>query len=153
MNKLNYQLPDSILTLREGLAEYYQHNSGLLVEPSKLSKEEQKVLEAHDICHILFGCDTTPSSELLIETCSVFGTTLSWREYLIYIQHPIVRESVEQLGWWVLVKSVILSLPKIVQAIANSLRMNKKWSPFDYDRYLDKSLRDIRLEFGIKIIV
>lgn len=151
MKKLNYQNSNSQLTLAEGLAEYYLNNPELL-ELNKYSSDEQKVLQAHDTCHIVFGCDTTPSSELIVETWSIFGTTIPFREYLKYIQHPEVKATIKEIGWYRFTKETILTLPKIAQVVISCSMLNKKWPVFEYYEYLNMPLVEIREEFGIRLI-
>ena len=47
-----YQRQDSELTLKEGLAEYYEGHPGLF-RPSQLPKDSARFFRSHDIAHVV----------------------------------------------------------------------------------------------------
>ena len=151
MAKLNYQNPNSTLTLAEGLAEYYHHYPHI----SQLDHyvgTDRTLLEAHDICHIVFGCDNGHRGELMIDIWSLFGTTLTLNGYLRYLQHPIVKKIFQETNWWLLMKSLASSLPAAMTVLINCFRLKKKWNFFNYQEYLEQPLKEIRGEFGIQVV-
>src|SRR5262245_52459125 len=52
---LGYQEQDSSQTLREGLAEYYRANPGIVTRPANLPAESVALFRSHDMCHVIFG--------------------------------------------------------------------------------------------------
>ncbi|MCU0570109.1 MAG: hypothetical protein MUF49_26495 [Oculatellaceae cyanobacterium Prado106] len=52
-----YLNPHSTQTLREGLAEYYAHNPQV-TPPQSQPSEFSQILTAHDVGHVIYGCDT-----------------------------------------------------------------------------------------------
>ena len=52
---LAYQSPDSRMTLREGLEEYFRENPGLM-DQSELPRDLGLGLRSHDVAHVVFGC-------------------------------------------------------------------------------------------------
>jgi hypothetical protein len=56
---------NSIQTLREGLAEYYALNSHV-TSPETQPPEFAQILLAHDVGHVIYGCDTGMYDELKI---------------------------------------------------------------------------------------
>ena len=85
-----YQAQDSSMTLREGLAEYFRGNPDLMNE-SELPQDLSEGLHAHDIAHVVFGCDTTLLGEVVLVRWSVFGVTGSLRPYLIGLRRRETR--------------------------------------------------------------
>jgi ubiquinone biosynthesis protein Coq4 len=68
------------LTLREGLEELYRHNP----EVASVSKTKEKTFTDHDLTHIIFGCDTSITGEILLKPWILFGTDISMREVREY---------------------------------------------------------------------
>ena len=65
----------STQTLGEGIAEYYEHNTALL-DPSKLPDEVAALFRQHDAGHVIFGCDTSLRGETLIDSWTIFATSV-----------------------------------------------------------------------------
>ena len=60
-----YTNKNSTQTLRQGLEEYYAVNPNV-TDPQKLPLEFGKILLAHDVSHVVYGCDTGMYDELKI---------------------------------------------------------------------------------------
>jgi hypothetical protein len=147
---LAYQRPDTAMTLRQGLAEYF-HQSGELMDPSELPEDLGVGLRAHDVAHVVFGCDTTLVGEAVLVRWTLFGVTGSIRPYLIGLRRRETRglfrdafAAFRVAMFWPIVKFSTL-------AIVRSLRMRERW-PFEgYAEYLDQPLCEIREHFGIRV--
>jgi hypothetical protein len=61
------QNQDSDKTFTEALAEYYAVNSGKVFRPKDLSEESAELFLSHDICHVIFGLDTTLADEAMVD--------------------------------------------------------------------------------------
>ncbi len=139
------------MTLREGLAEYYRRNPGLMDE-ADLPRDLSLGLHSHDIAHVVFGCDTSLLGEAILVRWSLFGVTGSLRPYLIGLRRRETRGLFRDAlaGFrpsmlWRLVKFATM-------AVLRSLRMRARW-PFEaYEPYLDQPLCEIRDRFGIRVI-
>ena len=146
-----YQAQDSSLTLREGLAEYFRENRGLM-EEADLPRDLSVSLHSHDITHVVFGCDTSLLGEVVLVRWSLFGVTGWLRPYLMGLRRRetrgLFRDALSGFRpsmWWPMVKLATL-------AIVRSLRMRKRW-PFEgYEPYLDQPLCEIRNRFGIRVL-
>lgn len=146
-----YQAQDSPLTLREGLAEYFGRNSGLM-DQAELPRDLGEGLHSHDIAHVIFGCDTSLLGEVVLARWSLFGVTGSIRPYLTGLRRRetrgLFRDALARFRpsmLWRLVKFASI-------AIIRSLRMSERW-PFDaYEPYLDQPLCEIRERFGIRVL-
>ncbi len=60
-----YASKDSTQTLREGLEEYYALNPHITL-PDSQPPEFARILRAHDVGHVIYGCDTAMRDELKI---------------------------------------------------------------------------------------
>ncbi len=148
---MGYQAQHSSMTLREGLAEYFRQNRGLMDE-ADLPGDLSLGLHSHDIAHVVFGCDTSLLGEVVLVRWSLFGVTGSLRPYLLGLRRRetrgLFRDAIAGFRprmLWRLVKLATI-------AIARSLRMRERW-PFEaYAPYLDQPLCEIRERFGIRVI-
>src|SRR5262245_43067078 len=86
---LGYKQRDAEMTLGDGLAEYYAQLPELL-DPSSLPAEEAAFFRAHDVTHVVFGCDTSPIEELWIGAWTWVGTSATMRDILRYSRSPEV---------------------------------------------------------------
>lgn len=120
---LRYASQASSQTLREGLAEYYEHNPALL-DPAQMDPQAARLFRQHDAAHVVFGCDTSLRGEALIDTWTIFGSTIGLRG----------------------------CLGDVVRVIWRSQRLRQKWTWRGYDAQLDQPLAEIRERFGIRIV-
>lgn len=146
-----YQGQDSPMSLREGLAEYFGQNPGLM-DPAGLPRDLAIGLHSHDIAHVVFGCDTTLVGEVTLARWSLFGITGSIRPYLTGLRRRETRglftDAFAQFRprlLWRMIRAASL-------AILRSLRMPERWPYEGYEPYLDQPLNEIRQRFGIRVI-
>lgn len=149
--KFNYQQQDSLQTLQEGIDEYYSSFSGLITEENT-SFEVAKLFRFHDVTHVVFGCDTSIKEETLTDAWTLFGSTVTLKEYMEYLKYPETTQVLAKVGIFKVIWMFILSLPIFFQVIFRTSQMNKKWNFWDYKPYLNCSLRDIREEFNIQVV-
>ena len=121
--RLGYQEQDTRLTLREGLAEYYEANPGL-VDPSEASTEDLGVyFRSHDVSHVFFGTTTSLLDEALQDAWTFLAIDVTKREY--------VGDFVKTEEG----KRIMTSIP-----------IWRGW-----ESYLDKPLGETRREFGLRV--
>ncbi len=148
---LAYQSPDSRMTLREGIEEYFRENPGLM-DQSELPRDLGLGLRSHDVAHVVFGCDTSLVGEVILTRWSFLGITGSIRPYLTGFRRPETRglfldafARFRLALLWPLVKFATI-------AFVRSFRMSERW-PFEgYAEYLDHPLVEIRERFGIRVL-
>jgi ubiquinone biosynthesis protein Coq4 len=147
-----YQTQDSALTLRDGLAEYYRVNPGLVTQ-DQASPAAKIFFRSHDACHVIFGTDTSIDGEGLTDWWTVFAVDIRARDYL---SQSMKVDEVTQIfkdiplsGYARVFLSFFTQIPRIWRA---SRRMTKKWPWTDLDAYLDRPLGELRAEFGIVVI-
>ena len=146
-----YTQQDSPQTLREGLAEYYEENPGLL-DPAELPSDVAGLFRQHDAGHVVFGCDTSLRGETLIDTWTVFGTTAGLRIYLEYLKQPQVNQIFRDAGIRRIVVEFIRALPDVVRILVRSRRLVEKWAWADYAKQLERPLAELRREHGVAIV-
>ncbi len=146
-----YMDPDSRMTLRQGLSEYFRQ-SGSLMGPSELPLDLGLGLRSHDVAHVIFGCDTTLLGEVVLTRWSLFGVTGSIRPYLIGLRRRETRglfrdalSAFRPAMFWRMVKFASV-------AVVRSLRMRERWPFEDYAQYLDQPLCELRERFGIRVL-
>lgn len=146
-----YTLQDSAQTLRDGLAEYHAANPGLL-DPGSMAPEAAALFQQHDAAHVLFGCDTTLRGETLIDTWTIFGSSLGLRGYLAYLRLPQVNQVFSEAGRLRILIELLRCSPDVLRVIARSRRMARAWPWREHDRHLDRPLRELREEFEIRVV-
>ena len=149
---LSYKVRDSQQTLAEALEEYYQANLGVVARPSSLPAESAVLFRSHDICHVIFGLDTTLADETIADTRTLLSTDVGWGKYLTYFNDPLARAVFKTLGLWRSLLVTIRTAPRIMRAIQETRNMKKKWPWLPPESFLDRTLADLRSEFGIRMI-
>lgn len=148
----DYQQPHSTMTLREGLAEYYRVNPGLS-EPAKITdKKSAAYFHNHDCTHVVFGTHTGDLDEGVNDLFTLFGVDIRYRDYITGFFATAEGKSIAKhyavLGLFLVVWRTLKLTPTIWRATRS---MNKKWPWTPPEDYLDRSLKDLREEFGIEI--
>jgi ubiquinone biosynthesis protein Coq4 len=146
-----YTSQDSEQTLREGLAEYRACNPGLL-DPKSMTPEAAALFEQHDAAHVVFGCDTTLRGETLVDTWTIFGSSIGLRGYLAYLRLPQVNQVFSEAGRLRILIELLRCSPDVVRVIARSRRMARAWPWREWERHLDRPLRKLREEFAIRVV-
>ncbi|HZK98338.1 MAG TPA: hypothetical protein VFC47_00430 [Caulobacteraceae bacterium] len=151
--RLGYQRQDSPQTLAQGLEEYYAANIGKVTHPSHLPPESIGLFLSHDMCHVIFGLNTTLADEALADVRTLLSSDVGTRRYASYLATDKQAQALfKELGYLKSVWVTILALPRIVRAVIEALRMKKRW-PWNPPPDLgERRLADLRLEFGIRVI-
>lgn len=149
---LGYQHQHSTQTLSEGLEEYYRANMGRVTRPEHLAVESVLLFRSHDICHVIFGLNTTPGDEVLVDARTVFSCDVGFRHYLTYLDDPQAKAIFREFGYWRSVWATVLAIPRLGRALLEAFRMKKRWPWRPPSEYLSRSLSDLRQEFGIRLV-
>ena len=155
--ELLYQSQHSRQTLREAIEEYHHYLSHIGRKILTDSTDAAiSVWLYHDATHVLFGHDTTLEGEATLDFWVFFGTDFSWKTLLEYQQIPEIkalsRAVVGQLGILVIPRVYWRNRKALWQVIKNTRKMHKKW-PFERPgEFLDRTLADLRQEFGITLL-
>ena len=153
-NKYSHQ------TLQQGLEEYYKINPSI-TDPRELPPEFAQILLAHDISHIVLGCDTNMYDEIKLLPLSFWTSDFKFGDYLHTRKDPKIRPAIDlmyedlikQHGVLWLYSSIVFVLPRLlpeVIAIWVKTRGTRKYYPFlDYESLLNCSLLEIRQDFDL----
>jgi ubiquinone biosynthesis protein Coq4 len=148
----NYLDRDCHITIQQALDKYYAQNPDFY-QPDRLDDDSRKVFFAHDVCHIIFGCDTSLNGEAKIDIWMLNGIDLSFKEYFDdYMNAGSVREALSQVSLRQILSQAIFSSISIIKVYFAGKQVNPKWKYYNYHDYLDRSITEIRKEFNIKII-
>jgi hypothetical protein len=117
---------------------------------------EQETMKSHDICHVLFGCDTGLLGEFRVELWSAFGTNLGTIGYSkIASNKKVLNEPLEivrKIGYFKVFKLMITNFIEVFRIPYLSNKMKKKWVCFTEESYMQKTVGEIREEFGMVLI-
>ena len=150
---LRYQQQDCALTLAEGLEEYYAANAGRVVRPRDLPAESFVLFRNHDMCHVIFGLDTTLADEALADTRTLFSCDVGVRRYLAYLaQDKQAQALFKEFGYLRSTWAMVLALPRIWRAAVDAWRMKKRWPWIPPESFQSRTLADLRREFGICVV-
>ena len=147
-----YQAQDSALTLAEGLQEYFELNPGLtMVSPDT---PEAELFLPHDATHVLFGTSTSLVEEAMTDVWTLAGADVGVLEYGKLMRHAAKLNPgkiLNQIGYRVVARDMILSCGPMLQAYRRGRRMRKKWPFRGYVEFMDRPLAELRREFGIEV--
>ncbi|MDY6900462.1 MAG: hypothetical protein SWZ49_20660 [Cyanobacteriota bacterium] len=146
----------STQTVQEGLEEYYKINSDV-TNPNTQPNDFSKILLAHDVGHVVYGCDTGMYDELKLLPLSWWTSECTFKEYLKMRKNPAVDVMYEDLikrhGVIWLYFSIIFVLPRLLPELVSiwfKTRNHQNRVPFlEFESLLNRSLLDVREEFGI----
>ncbi|MBD2732133.1 hypothetical protein H6G96_39285 [Nostoc sp. FACHB-892] len=151
---------NSTQTVRQGLEEYYVVNPNV-TDPRKLSPEFAKILLAHDVSHVVYGCDTDMYDELKILPLTWWTSNYRFRDHLRTLKDPIISPAiklmyddlVKERGVIWLYTSIFFVLPQLLPELISmwrNSRQRERFVPFlDFEPLLDRSLLEIRQEFDL----
>ena len=157
---LQYIRKNSTQTLRQGLAEYYAANPKI-TNPKTLPPEFAKIIIAHDISHVILGCDTHIYDEIKLLPLSFWTSDFKFADYIRTNRDPKIKPAIDvmyndlikQHGKLWLYSSILFVLPRLLPNIFLmwwKTRSRTKYYPFlDYEPLLKLSLQEIRQEYDL----
>ena len=157
MNKTpQYKNKNSTQTLREGLEEYYAINPHL-TPPDSQPPEFAKILLAHDVGHVIYGCDTGMYDELKILPLFWWTSECTFQKFREMRKTPAVDvmydDMIQEHGVLWLYGNILRVLPPLIPELISiwfKTRNRNKRLPFlEFHPLLDRTLLDIRQEFGL----
>jgi hypothetical protein len=147
---------NSTQTLREGLEEYYVFNPHV-TPPSTQPSDFAKILAAHDVGHVIYGCDTGMYDELKILPLFWWTSECTFARFREMRKTPAVDimydDMIREKGVLWLYGVIFKVLPSLIPEIITiwfKTRQHRKRIPFlEFEPLLDRSLLDIRQEFDL----
>ncbi|NQY33484.1 MAG: hypothetical protein HRT37_00670 [Alteromonadaceae bacterium] len=146
-----FQEQDCRLTLREALAEFYSVNAHLFSVPEPKTKWTE-LLVHHDVGHVFFGVNTSILDEAAGDYWTLFGTDMSFKDYLAYTNTPEAKKLIKEIGFINIIKSIFLGLPLLYRIYIQSKKMTRKWEVKGYEQYMDMPLAEVRNMFNLQIL-
>src|SRR5258708_9031163 len=121
--------------------------------PRDLPQERSELFRSHDMCHVIFGLNTTLDDEALADTRSLFSCDVGLGRYYAYLaQDKQAKALFKELGYLKSAWITVLAIPRISRAAVEAWRMKKRWPWQPPESYLNRSLADLRSEFGIRVM-
>lgn len=149
------------VTLRQALDEYYAQNPDFH-NPDQFENGSKNILFPHDVCHIIFGCDTRIAEEFKIEIWTFFATNFSFKIYYDDYLSPLLtmeKNSLKEvsgvfLSFFTLPNLIqyMLAIPGFAKTFFAARKVNPKWDYYNYQVHLDRSVSDVRQEFNIQVV-
>jgi hypothetical protein len=151
-----YTQKSSTQTLREGLAEYYALNPHV-TPPETQPPEFAKILAAHDVGHVIYGCDTGMYDELKILPLFWWTSECTFQRFREMRNTPAVDvmydDMIREKGALWLYGAILKVLPPLIPELISiwfQTRNRDRRLPFlDFHPLLDRSLLEIRQEFAL----
>lgn len=151
--RLRYQQQESEQTLEQALAEYYAHNGARVTPPEDLPPESAALFRGHDLCHVIFGLDTTLADETLADTRAMLSCDVGLRRYVQYFSvGPQTKKIMAQIKFWPAVAAVLGAVPRILRAFYEAARTKKRWPWTPPQDHFQRTLADLRAEYAIRVI-
>ena len=148
-----YQAQDSTQTLAQGLAEYYAQNAGRVLPPEALTPESAELFRSHDICHVIFGLDTTLADEAMADTRTMLSCDVGLKRYAKYMtSNPDAKAIFREIGYLTALWGTVKVVPRMLRAVRERFRMTKRWPWCPPEEYQSRTLADLRREYGIRVI-
>ena len=146
-----YLNQDSQQTLREGLDEF-RRSIPTPFGGNDPSSPVGQLFQYHDICHVVFGLSTDLRDEVLADTWAILGTTVGFWRYLDYLKVSDPQAILKEIGIWRSVAVTVKMLPHVLRAyVTEQHQLRKQWLWDQHDHFLDRTLKDIRHEFQIRV--
>ena len=143
------------LTLREALDIHYELNPQFTPWYKYDSPEAMSLIKAHDISHVIFGCDTSYGGEYTVQTWVKFGANLNIpkSQILKYLSNKDLIKIVLPRKLITYAITHISDFQNIRKSIKTQAKlMRRKWEYFQEEGYLNKTIGEIRSEYGIEVM-
>jgi hypothetical protein len=142
------------MTLTQALSSHYVLNPQFTIWSNYKSGIAQKLVKAHDISHIIFGCDTSLLGEMRVQLWAKFGVQkFAFQESITYARNKEARVLLKNpVGYWAMFLFFLKHFDEVRKVRAKSKVMFKKWHYFQEDLYMTKTIGEIREQFGIDVV-
>ena len=142
------------LALSEALRQHYVLNPQFTVWSAYKSDVAQKLVRAHDISHIVFGCDTSLLGEMRVQLWAKFGVqSFGFKESLSYARDKEAKVLLKNpVGYWSMFVFFLKHFNEVFKVRRQARFMPRRWVYFNEKAYMQMTVRDIRQQFGIRVI-
>jgi ubiquinone biosynthesis protein Coq4 len=145
------------MTLREALTEHYKINPQFTRFDQFETKEAGITIKSHDISHIIYGCDTSYLGEYKVQMWNNFGSKNTMPKLSFKLIFSKDARALIQLvlptGLIKFAKEHKKEMDKVKADIkTQSTKMTKKWIYGEEQKYMDKTIGEIRAEYEIEVL-
>jgi ubiquinone biosynthesis protein Coq4 len=145
------------MTLAKAIEEHYKINPQFTRYDELETKEGGETIKSHDISHIIYGCDTSYLGEYKVQMWNNFGSSKTMPrisfKLLFGKDLKVLLQLVIPTGLIKFAKEHKEEMDKVKGEIrTRSTRMTKKWIYGEEEKYMDKTIAEIRTEYGIEIL-
>ena len=149
------QQQDCDLTMAEGLEIYY-HSFPASRSPLKDNSVSGNLLRNHDCTHVIFGLDTSIEQEALLDIWVLFGCQFRLADLIAYTKLPqlegLYRQLFDDYGIRGMLNIYRNNFHRMRVIFKKAREMKKKWPLECPAHYLNRSIQDLRQEYGITIL-
>ena len=143
------------LNLAEGLELYYESFPASR-SPLRDNTNSDNLLRNHDCTHVIFGLDTSIEQEVLLDIWVLFGCHFRFASLIAYAKLPQLKDLYRQLfddyGIRGILKIYRNNFHRIRVVFKKARNMQKKWALECPEHYLNRSIQDLRQEYGINVL-
>jgi ubiquinone biosynthesis protein Coq4 len=145
------------LTLAKALEEHYKINPQFTRYDQFETLEAGNTIKSHDISHLIYGCDTSYLGEYKVQMWNNNGSKNTMPRLSLKLIFSSDLKALIQLviptGLIKFAKEHKVEMDKVKAEIkTRSTQMTKKWIYGEEGNYMDKTIAEIRREFGIKVL-
>jgi hypothetical protein len=145
------------MTLEKAIEEHYKVNPQFTRYDEFETIEGGNLIKSHDISHIIYGCNTSYMGEFKVQMWNNYGSTntnpkipfktVKSKDFKIILQLVLPTSLFSYAFWHV----------REFASFWNTIRkqtknMSKKWVYGDEEKYMKKTIAEIRQEYNILII-
>jgi ubiquinone biosynthesis protein Coq4 len=93
-----------------------------------LSEESAELCRSHDICHVIFGLDTTLADEAMVDTRTLLSSDVAVRNSAHCLTvNPEAKALFEEAGYLKYMGITTLAFPRALRATLETWKMPRKW--------------------------
>jgi hypothetical protein len=149
-----YTTEVAALTLRDALHKHYMLNPQFTPWNDYKSQNAKKLVKAHDISHLIFGCDTSLLGEMRVQLWAKFAVQkFSFKESLAYARDKEAKVLLKNpVGYSAMLWFFLTHFSEVAKVRKQSQQMSENWVYFDEDKFMAMMVGDVRKQFGINVI-
>jgi|GEM_PF-3087084 len=144
------------LTLAEALDFHYGLNPQFTHWMNYPTQIQQDTMKAHDLAHIVFGCNTTLKGEMSVELWTLLANDLGFKKYMEIVKNSEINkepfEIIKNIGYLKVLWVLVTNLWRIPYIWYLTTKMTQKWSFMNEEKYLDSCIGEIRKKFNIMLL-
>ena len=98
---------------------------------------------------MLFGLDTSLRHEARADGWTLIASDVTWRDIRTFMKLTEEQDLIAEIGPWAIARVFVGALPDYLAMAWCARRLRKKWPWAANESYRDRTVAEIRNEFGI----